>query len=191
MTDQPTSERAGFKVRRVVTGHDGHGRSCIVSDTDCGTSLSLWHQDFLVIDAWRVAALPANNGDAEDPCVRVELEPTRTGNVVRIVRLPPDSAYIDQIDIRSGFNDLGAAHARTDAGDSSMRHPLMHRSHTLDYVVVLVGEIHVIMDEGEAVLRPGDILIQRGTNHAWSNRGTEPCVMAVMLSGAQPLKPDV
>jgi len=63
----------------------------------------------------------------------------------------------------------------------------MHRTNTVDYIIVLRGEIHAIMDTGDTLLRPGDVLIQRGTIHSWSVRGTEPCVIAAILVSAAPI----
>ena len=64
------------------------------------------------------------------------------------------------------------------------RHPFMHRTDSLDYAVVLTGEIYMIMDEDEYLLKAGDVVVQQGTNHAWSNRGSEPCQIAFILIDA-------
>jgi gentisate 1,2-dioxygenase len=64
---------------------------------------------------------------------------------------------------------------------------MMHTTATVDYIIVLQGEIYAIMDTEETLLKTGDILIQRGTNHSWSVRGTEPCIVAAILIGAKPL----
>ena len=60
----------------------------------------------------------------------------------------------------------------------------MHQTPTLDYVVILSGELYLIMEDGETLLQPGDIVIQRGTNHAWSNRSDEPCIQLAVLIDA-------
>jgi quercetin dioxygenase-like cupin family protein len=64
---------------------------------------------------------------------------------------------------------------------------MRHKTSTVDYIIVLKGEIYALMDEGETLLKAGDILIQRGTNHSWSVRGTEPCIVAAVLVGADPV----
>jgi uncharacterized cupin superfamily protein len=64
------------------------------------------------------------------------------------------------------------------------RHPGMHRTRTLDYAIVLSGEIYAVLDEGEVLLEAGDVLVQRGTNHAWSNRSERPCRIAFVLVDA-------
>ena len=72
------------------------------------------------------------------------------------------------------------------ADATTRRHPGMHKTDTVDYAIVLSGEIYAVMDEGEVLLRAGDCLIQRGTSHAWSNRTQEPCVIAFVLVAAKP-----
>ncbi len=67
------------------------------------------------------------------------------------------------------------------------RHPGFHKTASLDYAIVLSGEIYALLDEGEVLLRAGDVLIQRGTNHAWSNRTGEPARVAFVLIDAHPL----
>jgi quercetin dioxygenase-like cupin family protein len=64
---------------------------------------------------------------------------------------------------------------------------MMHRTRTVDYIIVLRGEIYAVMEKGETLLRAGDILVQRGTNHSWSVRGSEPCIVAAVLVNAKPL----
>ena len=64
---------------------------------------------------------------------------------------------------------------------------MMHKTSTVDYIIVLKGEIYAVMETGEKLLRAGDILVQRGTNHSWSVRGTEPCIVAAVLVSAKPV----
>jgi len=71
--------------------------------------------------------------------------------------------------------------------DKHSADPMMHRTSTLDYAIVLKGEIHAVMEEGETLMRAGDILVQRGTNHSWSVRGNEPAIVAFVLVSAKPL----
>src|SRR5579883_1966626 len=79
----------------------------------------------------------------------------------------------------SAFAEIGDAHASTVKADSP--HPLMHRTESIDYGVVIAGEITLILDKGEASLRAGDVVIQRGTNHAWANRSGKTCRMLFIL----------
>ena len=85
--------------------------------------------------------------------------------------------------------DGAAAFAEMGAGDNVVqggRHPWMHRTDSVDYGIILTGEIWMLMDneENDVLLRAGDVVVQRGTNHAWANRSTEPCtVMFVLIDG--------
>jgi quercetin dioxygenase-like cupin family protein len=64
---------------------------------------------------------------------------------------------------------------------------MMHKTSSVDYIIVLKGEIYAVMEKGETLLRAGDILVQRGTNHSWSVRGDEPCIIAAVLVSAKPV----
>ena len=102
---------------------------------------------------------------------------------MRIVEFPPDATRPQQSDARAGFKAIGAGHAQ----DRHSSDPMMHRTSTVDYIIVLKGEIYAIMDKGETLLKAGDVLIQRGTNHSWSVRGSEPAIVAFVLVSAKPL----
>ena len=76
---------------------------------------------------------------------------------------------------------MDAAHCRPDTS----RHPAMHKTRTIDYVVLLAGEVTLLLDQGEVDLKPFDVVVQRGTNHAWVNKGKEPALIAAVLIDAK------
>ena len=82
--------------------------------------------------------------------------------------------------IKAHFAEVAAADAPSHSGAGS-RHAFMHRTETVDYGIMLEGELTLIMDVGETVIRPGDIVVQRGTNHGWANRSGKPCRIAFVL----------
>jgi uncharacterized cupin superfamily protein len=85
--------------------------------------------------------------------------------------------------LQAAFAQIGDRDASTVKADSP--HPLMHRTETVDYGVVIDGELTLVLDEGEVLLRPGSVVVQRGTNHAWANRSGRPCRMLfVLVAGA-------
>lgn len=174
-----------WSVRRVVTGHTQTGKSTFVMDGPAPNVMEMKSMPGLALtDLWETMGAPAINDGAADAALRpVRLEPPRSGTIVRIVEFPPDSAWRDRADAREAFESIQAGHAP----DKSSSDPMMHKTNTVDYIIVLKGEIHAIMDEGETLLRAGDILIQRGTNHSWSVRGTEPCIVAAILVSAHPV----
>jgi mannose-6-phosphate isomerase-like protein (cupin superfamily) len=169
----------------VVTGHDARGKSVFLSDGLAPNVKEMSAMPGLALtDLWETAGAPARNeGDADAAARPVHLEPPRNGTILRIVEFPPDSAWRGKTDGREGFDSIGAGHAQ----DAHSSDPMMHTTATVDYIIVLKGEIHAIMDTGETLLKPGDVLIQRGTNHSWSVRGDEPCIIAAVLVSAAPL----
>ena len=172
-------------IRRVVTGHDARGRSVFVSDGPSPHVLTIpGRPDFALTDLWVTHGAPASNaGSADAAARRVVLEPPRNGTIFRVVEFPPDSAP-GGFDRKAAFSAMGARHAMD---PDASRHPGMHKTDTVDYALVLSGEIWALMDEGETLLRAGDTLVQRGTNHAWSNRGNQPCLVAFILVSASPI----
>jgi mannose-6-phosphate isomerase-like protein (cupin superfamily) len=174
-----------WRVRRVVTGHDAEGRSTLVADGIAPNMKEMPSFPGLALtDLWETKGAPADNqakGDAADR--PIHLEPPKHGTIVRIVEFPPDSTRPQQSDGSAGFKAIGAGHAQ----DKRSSDPMMHRTSTVDYIIVLKGEIYAVMEKGETLLRAGDVLIQRGTNHSWSVRGSEPCIVAAVLVNAKPL----
>jgi hypothetical protein len=108
--------------------------------------------------------------------------------VLRIISYPPDSVRLASLEQeRAGGADTGSGRAAAlDRG--TPRHPGFHKTRSIDYAIVLSGEIYALMDEGEKLLRQGDVLIQRGTNHAWSNRTDDPAVLAFILIDGKSLE---
>jgi len=175
-----------WRVRRVLTGHDANGKSIFVADGEAPNVKEMASMPGLALtDLWETTGSPASNDGNEDAAARaVRLEPPKNGTILRIVEFPPDSAWRDSADARAAFRSIGAGHAK----DKTSSDPMMHKTSTVDYIIVLKGEIYAILDAGEKLLRAGDILVQRGTNHSWSVRGSEPCIVAAVLVGARPVR---
>ncbi|HEY5897041.1 MAG TPA: cupin domain-containing protein [Burkholderiales bacterium] len=174
-----------WRVRRVVTGHDAKGRSTFLADGLAPNVKEMASMPGLALtDLWETTGAPASNAGDKDAATRpVRLEPPKNGTLLRIVEFPPDSQWRNGADGREAFKSIGAGHAQ----DRHSSDPMMHRTSTVDYIIVLKGEIHAIMETGEKLLKAGDILVQRGTTHSWSVRGNEPCVVAAILVNAKPL----
>jgi naringenin degradation protein FdeH len=173
-------------IRRIVTGHNAQGRSIIVSDAPSPHVLTLpGRADLALTDLWVTDRAPASNaGSADTAKRRMSLEPPMNGSIFRVVEFPPDAAGGGGFDRAAAFRAMGATHALDPDGS---RHAAMHRTDTVDYALVLTGEIWALMDEGETLMRAGDTLVQRGTNHAWSNRSDQPSLVAFVLVSAAPL----
>ena len=186
-----SSQHSLHPVRLVVTGHTADGHSTIITD---GPSPNSWaSQDvvgFGAIVPWLTTPPGISNEGNEDAApadAAVPMYPEVGGTVFRIASFPPDARYADG-GAESLFDDIGGEHARDAAGaEDDSRHFWFHRTDSLDYAIVLEGEIWLLTDKDEALLRPGDVVIQRGTSHSWSNRTDRTCRMAFILLGAPPL----
>jgi len=156
------------RIRRVVTGHDRDGKSMFLMDGLAPNVMEMASMPGLALtDLWETKGAPADNRGTVDAAARkVRLEPPAKGTILRIVEFPPDSHWRNNADAREAFDSIGAGHAP----DKHSADPMMHKTATVDYIIVLKGEIWAIMDKGETLLKPGDILVQRGTNHSWSVR---------------------
>lgn len=175
--------KMGGRYRRVVTGHDAHGRSVILMDGESPNSYVLEKAGGLQLtELWETRSSPADNSGGADAAEHERrIEPKGGGTVFRIIAYPPDSIRLKTLRPEEHFSSMGAQAA--DA--ATRRHPGMHKTDTVDYAIVLSGEIVAVLDEAEVLLRAGDCLIQRGTSHAWSNRTQEPCVIAFVLVAAK------
>jgi hypothetical protein len=174
-------------IRRVVTGHNAEGLSVLVLD---GAAPHVYRRSpgsAVVTELWETRGAPADNrGNAEVTDHPFRLAPPKTGTVFRIVEYPPDRERLAALAQERAAGDDGSGHiSALDRG--SPRHPGFHKTHSVDYAIVLSGEIHALMDEGEVRLSAGDVLIQRGTNHAWSNRTDAPAYVAFVLIDAEPV----
>ena len=174
-----------WRVRRVLTGHDSQGRSTFLADGQAPNVKEMPHFPGLALtDLWETGGAPASNaGDADAADRPVRLEPPKSGTILRIVEFPPDATRPRGADGSEGFKAIGASHAQ----DRRSSDPMMHKTSTVDYIIVLKGEIYAVMETGEKLLKAGDILVQRGTNHSWNVRGTEPCIVAAVLVSATPV----
>jgi quercetin dioxygenase-like cupin family protein len=147
------------KIRRVVTGHDANGKAVVKIDEICGSFVESRPKGF-ACNIWTTDTTPADNSGQDDGGKREgKFTMIENGTVFRILDFQPGLAR------------------------------RMHRTDSIDYIVVMSGEIDMELDEGESVhLKAGDVMVQRGTVHNWVNRGTETCVMAVILIHANPVQ---
>ncbi len=171
------------KFRRVVTGHNENGVATVLSDEQASCILSRPNRPGVTLtNLWLNDKTPAAMERSDDPVTGpLILHPPKDGSVFRIVQFDPeDPEVLAKLDGKSAFAEMGAGANIVE----NARHPFMHRTNSLDYTVVLSGEIYMMMDEEEYLLKAGDTVVQQGTNHAWSNRGTEPCLIAFVLIDA-------
>lgn len=174
-----TSSRS---FRRIVTDHNERNGSFIVQDSQVPRILKVSGRGVVFHETWNTDASPVQigRGFVEPVGKDAVLSPPAKGTRFRVIDFPPEDSAIRTMSAaqaRESFAQFGGAHTvQVDA-----RHPLMHRTETIDYGIVLEGEITLVLDEDETVIRTGDVVIQRGTNHAWSNRSGANCRMAFIL----------
>jgi mannose-6-phosphate isomerase-like protein (cupin superfamily) len=171
-------------IHRVVTGHAADGRAVIIEEGGLPTVLPLAAIPGTVFhEVWSTAETPALIDNGVDPTLgKLVLPPPAGGTRMRFVDIPPDTEEF----LATGAQKMGAAFTEIgDQGASTVTgrspHPLMHRTQSIDYGVVIAGEMTLVLDDGEALLRPGSVVIQRGTNHAWANRSGAMCRMLFVL----------
>ena len=171
-------------VRRIVTGHDAQGKAIVVEAGPLPTVVPIDKIPGTVFhEIWSTRGSPAPLDNGPDPTLGpLMLAPPQAGTRIRMVDIPPDSDDFlahGAERMKDAFTQIGDAAASTVKANSP--HPLMHRTESVDYGVVLDGEMTLVLDDSEVLLRQGDVVIQRGTNHAWANRSGRLCRMLFVL----------
>ena len=169
-----------LKVRRVVTGHDSEGRAVVLSDgppPQCGVDPEV---NVGIAELWATSEFPASNkGNQEAVPDPLPIAPGTRGTVFRIVEFPPEQEEVANTEaVQTYLRNQGSV------TPERPRHPGMHKTHTVDYAVVVSGRVDLLLDEEEVTLQAGDTVVQRGTFHAWANRYAEPCLVAFILVAA-------
>jgi mannose-6-phosphate isomerase-like protein (cupin superfamily) len=170
------------EIRRVVTKLDESGKALVMIDERAPMSSA--RPPNYVENVWVTEkGVPDFSWTADRGKTKTGLTPPKGGTVFRVVEFVPEPESVARLDPNTMQRVVGAAD--TPKKGLPPRHPMMHRTRTLDYAVVLSGEIDMLLDEAEVHLRAGDVLVQQATNHAWVNRGREPCRIAFVLIDSQ------
>jgi mannose-6-phosphate isomerase-like protein (cupin superfamily) len=172
-------------IRRVVTGKDASGKAIAMIDAAVTTVHRREELGVTNTLLWVTDCIPADLSNQEDTANRkIGVEPPPGGTIFRVIDLAPQSEikadYGTRLRIFQGLGLAPEGECR-----EMPRDPAMHRTRTVDYALILSGEIDMLLDDSEVHLKAGDVVIQRGTNHAWVNRGTQPCRVAVILLDAK------
>jgi mannose-6-phosphate isomerase-like protein (cupin superfamily) len=170
-------------IRRVVTTVDAAGTAVVLFDGANPHKIVRPNRSVTSRLVWVTDETPADMSGTKDcAAATVGIAPPAGGSIFRIIDIPPTPPEVDKLDPDYLHRQIGD-HAPTRGRPP--RHPLMHRTRTIDYAIVMAGEIDMLLDETEIHLKAGDVLIQQGTNHAWVNRGSEPCRIAFVLIDAR------
>ena len=167
-------------MRRIVTGHNERGKSVIKIDgpparsigEEIGGLFELWNEDGNTIDT---------KGSIDRADSDIILSPPHGGSKFRYFQImpTPTGVSLDTLNkmAEAAFSRIGAAHHRVDV----KKHPAMHKTKTIDYIILLKGDVTLVLDEEEVKINPFDVVVQRGTNHAWINNGSEPALLIAVL----------
>ena len=168
-------------VRRIVTIDGESGKSVAIHDgpsPDVRTDPA--RPGYSSTRIWLTDRTPARiEGMRETLDAPHTIEPPPEGSVCRVVTFPPDESFRGRVgarEVQAFFASMGSPNASTYS--SAAPHPYMQKTKTLDFCLILEGEITLVLDMEEVNLKAGDTVVQRGTNHAWSNRSGKPCVIA-------------
>ncbi len=182
--NEKASTNAPVGVRRVVTGHNAQGQAVIQSDGPTPTLIVNQALPGLIYhELWEMSAVPApippeEKEPTDHPLV---LAPPRGGVRIRFNDIPPEGEHTSPETAKKVFESIGAKSAHHGDG----KHVFMHKTETVDFAIVMEGEIYLIVDEGETLIKTGEVVIQRGTNHSWANRSGKNCRLAFILVDGQ------
>ena len=169
------------EIRRLVTGLDAAGKAVVLFDSS--VALTSFRSPNPATEMWITDKSPPDFSWKDDRAkIKVGLTPPKGGTIFRIVDFVPTTTKIDQMDINTMMKVAGA-----DAPAKGLppRHPMMHRTRSVDYAIIMAGEIDMLLDDGEVHLKAGDVVVQQATNHAWVNRSKEVCRIAFILMDSQ------
>lgn len=172
-------------IRRIVTGHDDAGRAIVLSNGPLPHVTRPALQPGLAFhEVWNTneTPVPVAPTEAEPTDRHRDTAPPKGGTIIRLCDIPPEGKDGPDFDAAQTEELFGAVGLAENAKHTLPgRHPLMHRTESIDYGIVIFGEITLMLDDEEVALRAGDVVVQRGTIHAWANRSDEVCRMAFVL----------
>ena len=171
-------------IRRVVTGLDADNKSVVMFDSRM--PLQAGPLGLHATNLWVTNTYPLGFSFKDDTSsIPVGISPLDNGTKFRVVEFPPlDPAAEAKMEPGALMKAVGPA---APARGRPVTHPLMHRTRSVDYAVVLSGEIDMMLDDSVVHLKPGDTVVQQATNHAWVNHGTGTCrILFVLMDSKQP-----
>ncbi len=169
------------EIHRVVTAIDKNNKSVALFDGK--VPLKIGGAGEGVASLWVTEKAPADFSWADDrSAARKGFAPSNGGTFLLIVDFPPVGPEVDKLDVNTMMNVVGPDAPKRGVPPSN---PLMHRTRTVDYAIIMSGEIDMMLDTGTVHLKPGDVVVQQATNHAWLNHGKEPCRIAFVLMDSQ------
>ena len=172
-------------IRRVVTGKDATGKAVVLMDSAAPNVHVRKEAGLAATFLWLTNSFPALLDQHQGPdSQRTGIAPPPNGTIFRVVEFAPENEITADYETRLQLTrQLGLAPEGSTR--DRPRDPGMHRTRSLDYAIVLSGEIDMLLDDSEVHLQAGDVVVQQGTNHAWVNRSERPCQIAFVLIDAK------
>ncbi|NEQ77042.1 MAG: cupin domain-containing protein [Okeania sp. SIO2C9] len=166
--------------RRIVTGNNTNGKSIVMIDGPPARSIG--EEVGGLFEVWNTDGNQINTLDKIDRAdTDVLLSPPKGGTKFRyfVINPTPEGITKEKLEelTATAFAKIGASQERVD----TTRHPAMHKTKTIDYIILLKGDVTLLLDDDEVQLQPFDVVVQRGTNHAWVNNGKEPALFIAVL----------
>ena len=180
------------KYQRFITGHDENGKAIVIKKDYIPNRKKPKNRNISVFNIWRCTNhINANKDLCNDLTLcdndknLIPLEPSLNGSNFRIIEFAPESTIKDfyktnNDKIESAWSDFGVNNKKVFGGKGA-KHPFMHKTDSIDYAVILHGQIFMVLDDSEILLKAGDTIVQRGTNHSWKNCFDEICVICFIL----------
>ncbi len=176
------------KIRRLVTGHDESGKAVILLDGDAPNQIQRPGSPLVSTLLWVTDETPTPLSDTDLADREIGINPPNQGSIFRILEIPPETKrspekleeLVAQINQRQAEDPMPGVQR-----NPSVRATGMHRTESIDYALVLEGEIHLLLDEEEALIKAGEVAVMQGTYHSWHNRSDKTCMIAFILVGAQ------
>ena len=167
-------------MRRIITGHDQNGKSVI--SIDGPPARSIGEEAGGLYEIWNTEGAGIDSSSLKDRAdIDILLSPVKGGTKFRYFQINPIPEGIPDEAIEAAtaeaFEKIGASRHRVDTSKNAA----MHETDTIDYIILLKGDVTLILDEEEVRLKPHDVVVQRATNHAWVNNGSEPALLIAVL----------
>ena len=167
-------------MRRIITGHNENGKSVI--SIEGPPARSIGEEAGGLYEIWNTEGSGLDSSSLKDRAdIDILLSPVKGGTKFRYFQINPIPEGIPDEAIEAAtaeaFEKMGAAHHRVDTSKNAA----MHETDTIDYIILLKGDVTLILDEEEVKLKPHDVVVQRATNHAWVNNGSEPALLIAVL----------
>jgi mannose-6-phosphate isomerase-like protein (cupin superfamily) len=177
------SASSASDIHRVVTGLDANNKSTTLFDSRVTLEVGKSGNPGAVL--WITDSYPLGFSQQDTAQRPIGIQPPANGTVIRVVEFPPiDDAKLAKMDPNFMMKVVGD---NAPSRGVPVSNPLMHRTRTVDYGIIMSGEIDMMLDDKTVHLKAGDVVVQQATNHAWLNRGKEPCrVMFVLMDSKQP-----